>query len=147
MPISLRGWFSLDVRTQALPSSWVRCHSHDTNISNTISFSTFSVRSDPVFADFTLHFYMYLKDCYTSPGIGSICVHASFHVHLLSDVLCGVVGKKGQYVWTEGDDSEALSRGVYNTYTSTNLRYSQVQRHLPSIPTSTAPPTFNTHGY
>jgi len=37
-----------------------------------------------------------------------------------------VMGKKGQYVWTEGDDAEALSRGVYNTYTGTNLRYSQV---------------------
>ena len=37
-----------------------------------------------------------------------------------------VMGKKGQYVWTDGDDAEALSRGVYNTYTGTNLRYSQV---------------------
>jgi len=30
-------------------------------------------------------------------------------------------------VWTEGHDEEALSRGVYNTYTSHNLRYSQVR--------------------
>jgi len=37
-----------------------------------------------------------------------------------------VVGKKGQYVWVEGDDEEALSKGVYDTYTGTNLRYSQV---------------------
>ena len=36
------------------------------------------------------------------------------------------MGKKGQYVWTEGSDAEAISRGVYNTYTRTNLRYSQV---------------------
>jgi fumarate hydratase class I len=36
------------------------------------------------------------------------------------------MGKKGQYVWTEGRDEESLSRGVYNTYTSHNLRYSQV---------------------
>ncbi|KAK2145930.1 hypothetical protein LSH36_646g01039 [Paralvinella palmiformis] len=36
------------------------------------------------------------------------------------------MGKKGQFVWTEGRDEEALSRGVYNTYTSKNLRYSQV---------------------
>jgi fumarate hydratase class I len=36
------------------------------------------------------------------------------------------MGKKGQYVWTEGHDEEAISRGVYNTYTSHNLRYSQV---------------------
>jgi len=36
------------------------------------------------------------------------------------------MGKKGQYVWTEGNDSEAISRGIYNTYTTKNLRYSQV---------------------
>ena len=36
-------------------------------------------------------------------------------------------GKKGQYVWTEGNDAEAISRGIYNTYTKKNLRYSQVQ--------------------
>jgi fumarate hydratase class I len=35
-------------------------------------------------------------------------------------------GKKGQYVWTEGSDARALSRGIYNTYTQKNLRYSQV---------------------
>jgi len=37
-----------------------------------------------------------------------------------------VMGKKGQQVWTGFSDEEALSRGVYNTYTQTNLRYSQV---------------------
>ncbi len=37
-----------------------------------------------------------------------------------------IMGKKGQYVWTNENDGEALSRGVYNTYTTTNLRYSQV---------------------
>lgn len=38
-----------------------------------------------------------------------------------------VIGKKGQYVWVDGDnDEEALSKGVYDTYTGTNLRYSQV---------------------
>ncbi|RUS82196.1 hypothetical protein EGW08_010036 [Elysia chlorotica] len=36
------------------------------------------------------------------------------------------MGKKGQYVWTEGDDAEAISRGIYNTYVKKNLRYSQV---------------------
>ncbi len=36
-----------------------------------------------------------------------------------------VVGKKGQQVWTEGCDEEALSEGVYKTYTEENLRYSQ----------------------
>lgn len=37
-----------------------------------------------------------------------------------------VQGKRGQYVWTDGNDEEALSRGVFDTYTGTNLRYSQV---------------------
>src|SRR5690606_34185395 len=37
-----------------------------------------------------------------------------------------VIGKKGQYVWTSGRDEEAISRGVYRTYTETNLRYSQL---------------------
>ncbi len=34
-------------------------------------------------------------------------------------------GEKGQQVWTGFDDAEALSRGVYKTYTEENLRYSQ----------------------
>ncbi len=37
-----------------------------------------------------------------------------------------VVGKKGQYVWTSENDEAALSRGVLDTYTNTNLRYSQM---------------------
>ncbi|WP_128330222.1 fumarate hydratase [Apibacter sp. HY039] len=36
-----------------------------------------------------------------------------------------IMGKKGQYVWTGGKDEESLSRGVYNTFTTDNLRYSQ----------------------
>jgi fumarate hydratase class I len=36
-----------------------------------------------------------------------------------------IVGKKGQRVWTGGNDAEALSQGVYNTFTEDNLRYSQ----------------------
>jgi len=36
-----------------------------------------------------------------------------------------VFAKKGQQVWTGGGDEEALSKGVYNTYTEENLRYSQ----------------------
>ena len=38
-----------------------------------------------------------------------------------------VMGKKGQFVWTNEDDAAALSRGIYNTYTKHNLRYSQVR--------------------
>ena len=34
-------------------------------------------------------------------------------------------GEKGQQVWTGFCDEEALSRGVYNTFTEDNLRYSQ----------------------
>nr|CDS31600.1 fumarate hydratase class I [Hymenolepis microstoma] len=37
-----------------------------------------------------------------------------------------IMGKKGQYVWTNEDDGAALSHGVYNAYTKNNLRYSQV---------------------
>ena len=34
-------------------------------------------------------------------------------------------GEKGQRVWTDFCDEEALTRGVYNVYTTENLRYSQ----------------------
>ena len=34
-------------------------------------------------------------------------------------------GEKGQQIWTGFEDEEALSRGVYNTFTQDNLRYSQ----------------------
>lgn len=36
-----------------------------------------------------------------------------------------IIGKKGQNVYTGGNDEEQLSRGVYDTYTKYNLRYSQ----------------------
>lgn len=36
-----------------------------------------------------------------------------------------IMGKKGQRVWTDACDEEALSKGVYNTYVNENLRYSQ----------------------
>nr|CBX80421.1 fumarate hydratase, putative [Erwinia amylovora ATCC BAA-2158] len=36
-----------------------------------------------------------------------------------------IMGKKGQCVWTGGGDEAALAKGVYNTYTEDNLRYSQ----------------------
>jgi len=37
-----------------------------------------------------------------------------------------VMGKKGQHVLTTGSDEAAISRGVFDTYTEANLRYSQV---------------------
>ena len=37
-----------------------------------------------------------------------------------------VMGKKGQYVFTGGGDEAAIARGVADTYTTANLRYSQL---------------------
>jgi fumarate hydratase class I len=37
-----------------------------------------------------------------------------------------IMGKKGQYVLTQGQDEAALSRGVFDTYRTANLRYSQM---------------------
>ncbi|XXF75935.1 fumarate hydratase [Myxococcaceae bacterium GXIMD 01537] len=37
-----------------------------------------------------------------------------------------IMGKKGQHVLTRGNDEEALSRGVFDTYRTANLRYSQM---------------------
>ncbi|EMJ3172448.1 fumarate hydratase [Yersinia enterocolitica] len=36
-----------------------------------------------------------------------------------------IVAKKGQRVWTDSDDVQALSRGIYNTFRHDNLRHSQ----------------------
>ena len=37
-----------------------------------------------------------------------------------------VMGKKGQFVWTGGNDEAALSEGILKAYGETNLRYSQM---------------------
>src|SRR5438874_4662449 len=37
-----------------------------------------------------------------------------------------VMAKKGERVWTGGDDAAAISAGIRRSYTETNLRYSQV---------------------
>jgi len=37
-----------------------------------------------------------------------------------------VMGRKGQQIWTDGDDTAALSAGIRRTFTETNLRYSQL---------------------
>ena len=37
-----------------------------------------------------------------------------------------VMGKKGQYVLTTGKDEVAISQGIYDAYTTLNLRYSQM---------------------
>ncbi len=36
-----------------------------------------------------------------------------------------VYAKKGSNVWTDGNDEEAISKGIYETYINENLRYSQ----------------------
>ena len=36
-----------------------------------------------------------------------------------------VMGKKGQQIWADFNESEAISKGVYNAYVQDNLRYSQ----------------------
>ena len=40
-----------------------------------------------------------------------------------------VTGYRGDRVLVSGDDGEALSRGIYNTYQNFNLRYSQLTAH------------------
>ncbi|MEN3286886.1 MAG: fumarate hydratase, class, partial [Bradyrhizobium sp.] len=37
-----------------------------------------------------------------------------------------VKAKKGQAIWTGGGDEEAIARGIFNTYQTSNLRYSQM---------------------
>ena len=47
-------------------------------------------------------------------------------------------GEKGQRVWTDIEDEEALSRGVFETFTQDNLRYSHRSTSKPWRATSTA---------
>lgn len=53
-------------------------------------------------------------------------VAANFELPLCQDTGTAIImGKKGENVWTGANDSEALSKGVFKTYTEENLRYSQ----------------------
>ena len=53
-------------------------------------------------------------------------VAAAGQLPLCQDTGTAIIhGEKGQRVWTDFCDEEALSKGVYNTYTQENLRYSQ----------------------
>ena len=53
-------------------------------------------------------------------------VSAKGQLPLCQDTGTAIIhGEKGQCVFTGFDDEEALSEGVYNTYTQCNLRYSQ----------------------
>ncbi|MEO5349173.1 MAG: fumarate hydratase [Magnetococcus sp. YQC-3] len=59
--------------------------------------------------------------------IKNACIAAGMTLPSCQDTGTAIVmGKKGDRVWTGGGDKEALTRGIYNTYTKTNLRYSQV---------------------
>ncbi len=53
-------------------------------------------------------------------------VASKFELPLCQDTGTAIImGKKGENVWTGVNDSEALSKGVFLTYTGENLRYSQ----------------------
>ena len=53
-------------------------------------------------------------------------ISARFELPVCQDTgTATVVAKKGQRVWTGAKDEEWLSRGIYQTYTAENLRYSQ----------------------
>jgi fumarate hydratase class I len=56
------------------------------------------------------------------------CVSAAMILPSCQDTGTAIVmGKKGQQVWTvDGDDEEALAHGIYDTYATSNLRYSQL---------------------
>jgi fumarate hydratase class I len=58
--------------------------------------------------------------------LGNAEVAAGFVLPMCQDTgTATIVAKKGQRVWTGGRDEEHLSRGVFETYTKENLRYSQ----------------------
>ena len=67
--------------------------------------------------------FMQCLSIYTS--IINTVLH-TVYVQCIWSFTCLFTGKKGQYVWTQGRDAEAISKGIYNTYTQRNLRYSQV---------------------
>ena len=53
-------------------------------------------------------------------------VASKFELPLCQDTGTAIImGKKGQNVWTGANDAQALSKGVFKTYTEENLRYSQ----------------------
>ncbi|MBB2176668.1 fumarate hydratase [Gluconacetobacter johannae] len=55
------------------------------------------------------------------------CIAAGGVLPMCQDTGTAIVyGKKGQRVWIDGNEEEAFSRGVYDTYTRTSLRYSQM---------------------
>ena len=55
------------------------------------------------------------------------CISAGGVLPMCQDTGTAIVsGKKGQNVFTGFDDAEAISQGIYDTYHTSNLRYSQL---------------------
>ena len=55
------------------------------------------------------------------------CIAAGEVLPMCQDTGTAIVfGKKGQHVWIEDNEEIAFFKGVYETYTHTNLRYSQM---------------------
>jgi fumarate hydratase class I len=55
------------------------------------------------------------------------CISAGGVLPMCQDTGTAIVmGKKGQYVLTGGGDEAAIARGVFDTYLTSNLRYSQL---------------------
>ncbi|MFA6434215.1 MAG: FumA C-terminus/TtdB family hydratase beta subunit [Elusimicrobiales bacterium] len=53
-------------------------------------------------------------------------ISARFELPFCQDTgTAAIVAKKGEQVWTRSDDAELLSKGVWQAYTTENLRYSQ----------------------
>ena len=53
-------------------------------------------------------------------------ISAQFELPFCQDTgTATVIAKKGEQVWTRSDDTELISRGVWEAYTKENLRYSQ----------------------
>eukprot|EP00983_Pelagomonas_calceolata_P118374 1160499-Pelagomonas_calceolata.AAC.8 len=81
--------------------------------------------------------------CMPSASVHPTCLAAEHVTHYVLCTKCGrapiakvlpgcqdtgtaiVMGKRGQYVWTDGKDEEHLSQGVGKAYTETNLRWSK----------------------
>ncbi len=55
------------------------------------------------------------------------CISAGMILPMCQDTGTAIVmARKGQRVWTPGNDEAALAEGIHETYTGTNLRYSQM---------------------
>jgi fumarate hydratase class I len=67
------------------------------------------------------------NDCFVAAEmLKNAVIAAEMELPMCQDTGTAIImGKKGENVWTGGDDEEALSKGVYYAYTRNNLRYSQ----------------------